>query len=234
MGETTMVDSQDNNGQHGGFAKESDEELLLYMAERQTYPASARGAWEEFYRRHAKYVHWVCRRVCGGSLDDDTVNGIVVDTFTKAYQSAGTFRFSNEKQPDKVRRRVRAWLGVIAKHATFDAFGGHREPRTVQLDAQEWEGIDGDRGEGLRYKDTQTVRGLMEQVLNDRERLVLQMTYMHYDPDRENQRLSDDVVHRLCECLHTTPANLRRIRKNATDKMREALISAGYKNHKHS
>lgn len=215
------------------FAEDTDEELLLYMTDQKKNPAEARGAWEEFYCRHAKYVLWICRRVCKGMLDDDVVNSIMVETFIKAYLSADTYELGSQQQADKIRRRVRSWLGVIAKHATFDVLRGQRDSRPIQIKSEEWERIDSDQ-KGPISKDTETVRKMMEQVLDDRERDVLRTTYMYYDPDKENQRLPNDVVDHLCKCFRTTPANLRRIRKKATGKIKEVLIATGYKNHKSS
>lgn len=215
------------------FAEDTDEELLLYMADQKKNPTEARGAWEEFYYRHAEYVLCICRRVCKGMFDDDMVNSIMVDTFIKAYSSADTYELGNQQQADKIRWRVRSWLGVIAKHATFDVLRGQRDFGPIQIEPEEWERIDGDQ-KGPISKDTKTVRKMMEQVLDDRERDVLRTTYMYYDPDKENQRLPNDVVDNLCQCFRTTPANLRRIRKKATGKIKEALIATGYKNHKSS
>ena len=231
-----MVDNTSKNSpqrQCREFAEDTDEELLLYMADQKKNPVEARGAWEEFYCRHADYVLWICRRACKGMLDDDIVNSIMVETFIKAYLSADTFRFGSQQQADKIRWRVRSWLGVIAKHATFDVLRGQRNSERIQIKPEEWERIDSVQQVPIS-KDTETVRKMMEQVLDNRERVVLQTTYMFYDPDKENQRLPNDVVDQLCKCFHTTPANLRRIRKKATEKIKKALTTMGYKNHKSS
>lgn len=230
----TMVENmskKDLQRQHKGFAEDTDEVLILYMAEQEKNTAEARGAWEELYRRHASYVLGICRQVCDGMLDDDKINGIMVETFLKAYLSARTYEFSSQQLADKIRRRVRAWLGVIAKHATIDVIRGQRNSGAFQLEPEEWEQIDSNQKCPVS-KDTKIVRKLMEQVLDDRERAELQATYMYYKPNKENQRLPDDIIEQLCKCFCTTPANLRRIRKKATEKMKEVLIATGYKNHK--
>ena len=231
-----MVDKVNNNSlqrQCRDFAEDTDEELLLYMTDQKQNPVEARGAWEEFYCRHANYVLLICRRVCKGMLDDDIINSIMVETFIKAYLSADTYEFGNKQQADKIRWRVRSWLGVITKHATFDVLRGQRNSGRIRIKSEEWERIDSGQKCPIS-KDTETVRKIMEQVLDERERAVLQTTYMFYDPDKENQRLPNDVVNQLCKCFCTTPANLRRIRKKATEKIKEALIATGYKNHKSS
>lgn len=215
------------------FTEDTDEELLLYMTDHKKNPVEARGAWEEFYHRHAEYVLCICRRVCKGMLDDDMVNSVMVETFMKAYSSADTYELGNHQQADKIRRRVRSWLGVIAKHATFDVFREQQNSERIRIKSEEQKRIDSVQKSPIS-KDTETVRNMMEQVLDDRERAVLQTTYMFYDPDKEIQRLPNDVVNQLCKCFRTTPANLRKIRKKATGKIKEALIATGYKNHKNS
>jgi RNA polymerase sigma factor (sigma-70 family) len=230
----TMVDNmseKDIQSQYKGFAEDTDEELILYMADQEKNPAEARGAWEEFYRRHARYVLGICRQVCNGMLDHDKINGIMVDTFQKAYLSANTYKLSSQQSADKIRRRVRAWLGVIAKHATIDVLRGQRDSVALQLEPEDWKQIDSNQNCPVS-KDTEIVQKLMEQVLDERERVVLRTTYVYYKPGKENQRLPDDVVEQLCRSFCTTPENLRRIRKKATEKMKKALIETGYKNHK--
>ena len=234
MYKMTMVKNmseKDLQRQHKGFAEDTDEVLILYMADQEKNPAEARGAWEEFYRRHAGYVFGICRQVCDGMLDHHTINGIMVEIFQKTYLSAHTYKINSQQSADKIRRRVRAWLGVIAKHATIDVLRGQRNSGAFQLEPEEWEQIDSNQKCPVS-KDTKIVQKLMEQVLDDRERAVLRTTYMYYKPNKENQRLPDNIIEQLCKCLCTTPANLRRIRKKATEKMKEALIATGYKNHK--
>lgn len=220
-------------GNAKGFKEDSDEELLLYMAEREKGPVDARAAWEEFYRRHAAYVLNICRRVCDGMLDNDMTNGVMIETFAKVYLSAHTYKLSDQQEPDKIRRRVRSWLGVIAKHATFDVLRCRRDSTPIQLEPEEWGRIGGTQKCPIS-KDTQAVRRLMEQVLDDREIAVLRTTYMYYDPDKDSQRLPNEIVDELCKCLSTTPANLRRIRKKGTKKIKDALVAEGYKVHKNS
>lgn len=230
----TMVDNMTEKSiqsQHKGFAEDTDEELILYMSDKDKNPVEARGALEEFYRRHANYVLGICQQACKGMLDDDLINGIMVDTFQKVYLSANTYELSSQQPDDKIRRCVRAWLGVIAKHATIDVLHGQRDSAALQLELKERKKFDSNQKCSVS-KDTKIVRKLMEQVLDERERSVLRATYMYYKPDKDNQRLPDDVVDQLCRFFLTTPENLRRIRKIATEKMKKALIETGYKNHK--
>lgn len=225
------MSKKDLQEQHGSFAEDTDEELILYMTDQEKNPAEAKGAWEEFYIRHASYVLLICNRTCNWSLDDNTINGIMVETFIKAYSSANTYKFSNQQQIDEIRRRVRSWLGVIAKNATFDVLRGYRDSGMFRLGPEEWRRIDNNQERSIS-KDTETVRKIMEQILDDRDRTVLRTTYMYYNPDKENQRLPNDIVDQLCRHFSTTPANLRRIRKNATEKVKKALVEMGCKNHK--
>ena len=214
-----------------GIIDDGDEELLLFMSEREANPEDARLAWEEFYRRHAKYVLYICRKVLRDIFDENMINGVLMETFMKVYLSAHTYQLGNEQETEKVRHRVRAWLGVIARNVAFDTIRGKNDPEAIQIEPEDWDQLGGAQ-ENTISKDTKIVRDLMDRILDERERAILQATYLYYNPNKENQRLPNNVANELCEYFATTPANLRRIRKNATEKIEEVLIAHGYKNHK--
>lgn len=210
------------------IANDGDEELLLYISERATNPDDARLAWEEFYRRHSEYVLYICRRTWGKVLDEDSIESIHMETFTKVFLSADTYILSDAPTgEDVIRRRVRAWLGTIAKNATIDFLRNRRDTQLHHYSPDKLDQVERVQGTA-DSDDTKVVRELMSQVLDERERAVLQATYAHYDPDKENQRLPNDVVTELCIYFSTTPANIRRVRKNATEKIKEALMQIGY------
>ena len=92
-----------------GMAGESDADLLGYMSMSGEDPASARGAWAEFYRRHAEYLYAVCFRAYGPLVGGEPgVCDLVAETFKRVYQHAGRFDAAGLTDPDALRRRTRA------------------------------------------------------------------------------------------------------------------------------
>lgn len=221
-------DTESSSRQRSPFADDTDEDLLGYMAEKESDPYGARQAWEEFYNRHCAYVRHICYRVCHGRLDDGEIMDIVIDTFRKVFErGAATYRTQTGQTPGQIQRRVRAWLGVVARNATRDILQGRRGDPAIQIEQEEWQYIRG--GQEVRGGEDMTqVRAIMEDVLSERELLVLWATYKWYKLGEKNQRLPAGVVADLCEQFQTTPENLRKIRQRATRKVKEALLVAGY------
>jgi DNA-directed RNA polymerase specialized sigma24 family protein len=94
--------------------------------------AHARGAWEELYIRHRRYLFAVVSRSYGRFLDEDGVVDVVVDTFRRAYEWAGRQGNPDEvrrqfagSDRDSTRRRVLGWLGAIAQQLFRDRFRDH-------------------------------------------------------------------------------------------------------------
>jgi hypothetical protein len=75
-----------------GFGGETDADLLAYMSMGGEDPVAARGAWSEFYRRHAEYLYAVCLRAYGPLLRGEAgVCDLVAETFKRVYEHAGRF-----------------------------------------------------------------------------------------------------------------------------------------------
>ncbi len=55
--------------------------------------------------------------------------------------------------------------------------------------------------------------------LTEREQMVIRVTFQWYEAGQEHQRLSNEVCADLAAALHTTPENLRQIRRRALRKI---------------
>ena len=73
--------------------------------------------------------------------------------------------------------------------------------------------------------DSETIRRVREAIesLNEKEQMVIRVTFQWYSPDREHQRLPNDVAADLAATLRTTPENLRQIRRRALRKIETHL-----------
>jgi RNA polymerase sigma factor (sigma-70 family) len=204
-----------------------DDDLLVFMTWKQDDPPVAREAWAELYRRHAPYIFGVCYKAFGKTLKTrDRVSDLVTDVFKRSYERAESFRPSGLKDPDAMRKRVRAWLGTIARRLFLDRLPPKDAPLAeCQLDQHHWQDIAqpetaGDSGCPVAA----VVKAAMQKVLTEREREVLLVTLQWYDPSSDHQRLPNDVAAELAKRLGTTPENLRKMRERALAKIEEEVI----------
>ena len=206
------------------FAAETDADLMVFMSMSDEDPTAARHAWAEFYGRHVDYLYAVCQRAYGDMLRGDTgVGDLVTETFQRAFRHAHLFRPEETDEPQRLRRRSRAWLGRIAQRLFQDVLRDRRRLETVQLEPSVWEQIP------ACTPVPSADRALVERVgealaqLTEKEQIVIRTTFQWYRPGQTHQRLPSPVVHELAETLCTTPENLRQIRRRALLRIRTFL-----------
>ena len=209
-------------------AGETDADLLVYMAMASDDPPVAREAWDVFYRRHVGYLYAVCRRSYARWLGGEAgVGDLVADTFKRAFEHAGTFDAEGVTDADRLRRRVRAWLGRIAQRLMQTALREagrlplrYAEPENwAELAPEPVDGPGGETGESVG-PEVAAAREAMA-LLTEAEQTVLRVTLQWYRPERDHQRLPNDVAEDLARTLGTTPENLRQIRRRALRKVKQ-------------
>lgn len=207
-----------------GFCAETDADLMAYMVMAREDPAGARAAWGEFYTRHASYLYNVCMSAYASMLGGEAgVCDLVADTFKRAYDNARTFDADGIEEPDRLRRRTRAWLGRIAQRLFQDALRERARLRTVHLNPEMWEQIASEpEREPADPRQIARVQDALAQ-LSEKEQTVVRVTFQWHQPGREHQRLPNDVAAELAAALQTTPENLRQIRRRAMKKIRAYL-----------
>lgn len=206
------------------FANETDVDLMGYMSMNDEDPSMARDAWAEFYKRHVDYLYGVCYRAYEHILGGDAgVGDIVSETFQRAFRRAELFDATGVEDPERIRRRTRAWLGRIAQRLVLDTLRGTKRLPTCQFDTETWQNIPERARQPLR--DDRLIRQVRDALdqLSDKEQTVIRVTFEWYQPGKLHQRLPNDVVTDLAETLETTPENLRQIRRRALIKIRELL-----------
>ncbi len=224
MTERIPADEMTDGVSAGAAGGADDAELLARMARADADELRARQAWGEFYSRHAGYLRAVGMRAYAQMLGGpDGVGDLLSETFALAYRRAGTFRTDGITDPDRLRRRARAWLGWIARRVVQDALRGRGGVRETHLRAEHWQQVA--RDESRQPVESADVRRVREALLHlaPREQWVLRVTFQYYQPDRDHQRLPNDVCADLTRTLRTTPENLRQIRKRALAKLARRL-----------
>ena len=193
----------------------ADDELLAAVADNADSAVAARG---ELYRRHVRYLYGAVSRrqekllaVAGLSAED-----LVQDTFHRAFERASTFRSDGITDPERLRRRARAWLGRIAQNLLADALSRAREiSATPYLERVSCEGIDREQPASKELRLVQ--EGLEE--LSEREQDVLRITALYHRAGG-HQRLPNSVARELAARWQTTSDNIRAIRSRAMKKLR--------------
>lgn len=205
--------------------EDSDGDLLLCMSWRGEDPQGADAAFAEFYERHAKYLFAVCLRSYATQIGRPGVEDLVQMTFWQAFERAGQFENEDGLDQDQARRRVRGWLGTIANRLFLDQLKAEKRRFRLVTGEDEQINLAESRESPVRTlsRDDELVRRGLREVLNDRERAVVEAYSMYYDPERDLQRPPDGVVEELCRLLDTTAENLRQLRVRSLRKLKEFI-----------
>ena len=197
---------------------------MVYMSMSGEDPAAAQAAWAEFYARHVDYLYAVCLRGYGDLLTGDTgVGDLVTETFRRAFRGAHLFNADGDQDPERLRRRTRAWLGRIAQRLFQDILRKRRRLDLVHLEPELWERIPERTVEPAPNPELiDRVAAALNQ-LSEKEQIVIRTTFLWHQRGNAHQRLPNDVVADLAETLQTTPENLRQIRRRALVKIRESV-----------
>jgi RNA polymerase sigma factor (sigma-70 family) len=210
-----------NQSSKAAFSTDTDEELLFYTSLRGEDPENAQAAWAAFYQRHVAYLHGICRRRYGRILGDG-VQDLVQDTFIKVFDRASTFTNDGIADPDRARRRVRAWIGRISQHLFLDRF--RQQPPVEPVESPD--DLPAPPALSPEPSREELLIGQALDELSDREQDVLQVTAEWYC-EGQTQRVPNDIMEALALRWNTTAVNIRQIRHRATLKVKDYLCSHG-------
>jgi RNA polymerase sigma factor (sigma-70 family) len=207
------------------LSQETDEDLLIYMTMREDDPLVAKEAWAEFYRRHIDYMRGKCREVCRGILAGSGPDDLAQLTFIKAYERANTFKSGGINDLDRLRLRVRAWLGRIAQNIYRDMLRGRKDSKELAVDKEDLE----EAPEQVQAAPTtSTYKRLLDEAidaLSEKKQHVLRVTYQYNQPGKKHQRLPNHVAEELATTLNTTSDNVRQLRRRALQEVNQFIKS---------
>lgn len=203
--------------------EENDEALLFYMGMRNDDPSGANAAWAEFYRRHKRYLNCVCRKACKYLPDPkEDARDLCSATFERAYERACTFKPLDNGDIDHMRRRVRAWLGEIARNLLIDLTKDNKDqPKLISLTE-----ISDEEPESKQIDISNILSSQMKLIhealntLSEQQRIVVLMSFQWYEFGKSNQRLPNGIATEIAKTIDSTPENVRQIRKRALEKIR--------------
>ena len=213
------------------LASATDAGLLACMATGGEGDLRARSAWEEFYRRHVEYLYRVCLRAYGDLLGGEAgAADITAEALRIAFVNADKFDPAGIDDAERLRLRARGWLGWIARRLVQDILRSRRRLPVRDMELGHWPAA-ALPGAGEPTEKAQLARQAIE-ALSEREQVVIRTTMQWYRPEKDNQRLPNEVSAELAATLATTPENLRQIRRRAMTKIAEFIRRGGETNGK--
>lgn len=201
------------------LTRATEDELLARIAR-----GDAR-AQSEFYARHVRYLYGVLVRQRGqlGALVGVSAEDLVQETFHRAFERAATFRSDGIDDPERLRRRARAWLGRIAQHLLADQLRRFREvSASPYLERLSCDAIDEPSAPSAELELVNA--GLAE--LSEREQDVLRVTALYHRAG-DHQRLPNAVSAELAARWGTSGENIRAIRSRAMKKLKSFIAARG-------
>ncbi|MFO0567204.1 MAG: sigma-70 family RNA polymerase sigma factor [Polyangiaceae bacterium] len=201
----------------------SDAELFARLASSRLEREDRRRAQTLLYVRHVRYLYGVLRRQRGKllALAGISAEDLVQETFHRAFERAHTFDPANIEDPERARRRTRAWLGRIAQNLLCDQLERVREvSATPYLERVSAEELDPPATESVEL--SWLSEGL--ERLSDREQDVLRVSAL-YQRAGEHQRLPNAVSAELAARWGTSNENIRAIRSRALRKLSEFVTA---------
>lgn len=191
----------------------------------------ARAALTELYNRHYGYLKRRFEESYGRQV---AVADLLQDTFIRASKKAAKYEPANSDSTEEQKRRTQAWLGKIGKNLFLDQLkenerfepDEHIEATARRMPPGIRDGIEATaRGLSPQLRDGREVSESVELVMDVldelkwKERVVLRVTWCFYDPEKEHNRLPNDVSARLAEWVDVKPGSVRKIRQRAREKL---------------
>ncbi|MBN1554992.1 MAG: sigma-70 family RNA polymerase sigma factor [Phycisphaerae bacterium] len=204
------------------MADETDAGLLVYMALAEEDAPCARTAWDVFYQRHVEYMYRVCFRAYGDLLGGQAgAADLTADVFRAAYENAHKFDPAGITDPERLRLRARAWMGWIARRIVQDILRSRARLGERKIELDHWQQIADSSCASAEPSARETLVRRAVEALTEREQVVIRTTFQWYRPEKDHQRLPNEIADELARTLNTTPENLRQIRRRAMRKIAE-------------
>ena len=197
------------------FENESDEDLLVLMTVRDD--PKSQEAWRVFYLRHVEEVFARVRKA-HRDLDASAVEDLVQETFTRAWERAGTFK-QQAVDPAERWRKVVAWLCRIAKRIFLDAVRSRARVRVDPFPEDFPEPADRDPDESQHGPKARLAVELLNEM-DDMERSVLIETGRWTNVDTGRCRLPREVADELAARFGTSKMNLRQVRHRLREEIK--------------
>lgn len=205
---------------------ENHETLFLMMSMKDDDIELAENAFCEFHRRFANYLYAVIRNACSGFIPvygDTFVESVFSNTMLTIYEKAGEFTSVESLDEDHKVKRIKSWLGKIARNETFQLLREYREGQE-RIDYNTDFINESNIIDEPEENEVKTIeKKLLDIALNslkEKERDIL-LTFFRYEEAGKNT--PTNVLQELCTYYDTTSENLRQIKSRALKKINEHI-----------
>jgi RNA polymerase sigma factor (sigma-70 family) len=237
--------------------EEDDVSLILRMSCKDSDPVDAEAALVIFFRRHHQLLKGFAEKNKYRSLGFDPED-FTIRAFHKAFEKAGTFDAPSGLTPERLLKKVQAWLFEIAKNEFLMEFrkglNQSEETRDPDLlrppdqgDIGEDEPDDcskratGQLGEHMPPPDQDSFEPVLKgkaaavrtflDGLSDGERQLLETSMNFFDYKANKVLIPEDILRGLANALATTPEGIKQKRKRLLQKLKEHLESSNTQDH---
>lgn len=211
--------------------EEPSEDLLVIMSMRMDNPKEAELAFNEFYRRHYKFVWNVVNNMAGKrKILREHKTGkedILTDTFLAALDKADSFE---KKDGIDAEKQIRFWLIGILKIQYLrwiEKITKHRKHLEYVEDLPDYlldKSLDKQVSEPVESIPRQRLRQAMETELSDREREILLSWFEFAEVDSKSKKvIPPELKETFCKAHDLKPDSLRQIKGRAIKKLKAAL-----------
>jgi len=197
------------------FKQEDDEILLLYMAEKEGNPKSARLAYAEFFERYKEFVARLCQSILINIVDGNDANDLCMEVFYRIYERAETFNSGTLSDQLEIRRNIELWINRIARNMFIDMkrvekinFAKHEEYKPIynelkKEEPSEWAPLS-----------LQAMNAFEEEYekLSPRDREIMIFSGLYYDLEKGESDMPSEIIERIALEFGTTSENIRQIR----------------------
>lgn len=205
------------------LTKEPLAELFLSMAMKDDNPQEADKAFSEFYSQYKDFLYTVIKNVCRSwkMYGDELIETVFNNTFLAVYFKAEQFIVIEDIPLDRQDKRIKAWLGQIAKNEMLQLLRDLKVEKdkidyTDDFSFVKYEDSDSENYESENYL-------LAEKALNtlsERDRNIL-VTYLMFQDG--NKKLPSNEIDRLADMWSVHPDNMRQIKKRSLKKVEEYI-----------
>jgi len=211
-------------GQSRAKVEDDDVSLILRMACKDSDREDAEAALVIFFNRHHRLLKAFAERNNYRSLGFDPED-FVLRTFQKAFDNADTFEAPTGLSPERLLKKVQAWLFEIAKNEfLMELRKGLNQSEEIMdpdlLSPPNREDIEEE--EHVLTGKAAAVRTFLD-GLPEGDRQLLETSMNFYDYKARKAVIPEDILEGLANALATTPEGIKQKRKRLLQRLKEHL-----------
>jgi len=198
-------------------------DLFLSMALKEDNRQGADKAFTEFYNRYKNYLYTVVLNACKSWVmyGDELIQAVHQNTFLTVFEKSEDFLLIEEIPFERQEKRMKSWLGKIAKTEMFKLL---RELKEGKEKIEYYDDLTSLENSDEEIKTQKSENFLLaEKALNslsERDRNIL-VTYLMFEGD--NKKLPSDEIKRLADMWNVLPDNMRQIKKRSLAKVKKYI-----------